>query len=171
MIGKDAKGRDHFDFENIIPMPSHIRNTSCDYSDAEAQYRDNSIENEEEGRKTICPLNDEERSLGAGEGWYRWSIRNWCTKWNSYHFKMIADEQKRLEFTFDTAWNFPELVFVALAARFPKLMFDCACFDDGWSYAGMGQFNGRKPFHTMEATDELHERVYGFPPKSDDEAA
>ena len=47
--------------------------------------------------------------------WYEWSIANWGTKWNSYDVERLNDETVR----FDTAWNHPGPVIVALSKKFP----------------------------------------------------
>jgi hypothetical protein len=95
--------------------------------------------------------------------WYDWSIANWGTKWNSYHFSIDDDDigDDKLSFRFDTAWSFPWPIFEKLAGMFPTLKFECACFDEGWFFAGRGAFNGEPAFEIGEATDELYEAVYG----------
>jgi Ferredoxin-like domain in Api92-like protein len=105
--------------------------------------------------------------------WYEWSIRHWGTKWNAYHFRIITE--RPLEFVFDTAWDFPEPVFKAIAEAFPNLTFRCSCFDEGWGFAGDGYFNPRErgqwQFGPVEATDHLYELVYGYAPETEGGAA
>jgi hypothetical protein len=94
--------------------------------------------------------------------WYPWNIENWGTKWNSYSFRHVADEP--LEFIFETAWGFPEPVFLAIAREYPTLHFKCLTFDEGWNFGGAGYFNppaGEPAWAQCTATDELYERVYG----------
>lgn len=95
-------------------------------------------------------------------GWYSWNVENWGTKWNSYDFEQVSEEP--FQFTFDTAWDFPEPVFEALAKRFPTLQFECISFDEGWNFAATGFFNppaGKAAWKRCDATEELYELVYG----------
>jgi hypothetical protein len=101
--------------------------------------------------------------------WYDWSCQHWNTKWNAYHLHIVSESP--LEFTFDTAWDFPLPVFRKIAEEFPALSFRCACYDEGGCFAGHGFFNpakGEPQFAPCTATDELYERVYGHPPEHDD---
>lgn len=104
--------------------------------------------------------------------WYDWSVANWGSKWNSYQLDIKAAEP--LSFEFQSAWSFPTPVFEAIAKQHPELSFHCLTFDEGWNFAGEGWFNpaeGERPFSASkeQATDELYERVYGHPPKRDDD--
>jgi hypothetical protein len=49
--------------------------------------------------------------------WYDWSVKNWGTKWNAYHFEMREQDAQYLHFIFDTAWSFPEALMESLAER------------------------------------------------------
>ena len=51
--------------------------------------------------------------------------------------------------------------FVKLAELHPGLTLDLKSFDEGWNFACVGQFNGRKDFAEVKATPELYEAVYG----------
>lgn len=102
--------------------------------------------------------------------WYEWSIAKWGTKWNSYSNEILTEEPGRLEFRFDTAWSPPVPVFEALTARYPALVFELVCFDEGWGFAGQGRFfAGLNEFETEEATNELYYQVYGAYPESEEE--
>lgn len=48
---------------------------------------------------------------------YEWRIQYWGTKWNAYECVIDTDNE---EVTFDTAWNFPAPVLVALSVKFPN---------------------------------------------------
>ena len=63
--------------------------------------------------------------------WYEWSIEHWGTKWNAYQVEIRERESRRQVFKFETAWSFPEPIFVALAVRYPTLRFDVRAFDEG----------------------------------------
>jgi hypothetical protein len=80
-------------------------------------------------------------------GWYSWCVANWGTKWNSYCFQLLNDDP--LEFVFETAWDFPEPVFVGLAQAFPTLHFRCQVTEEIGQFAGDGYFNppsGEQPW-------------------------
>ena len=102
--------------------------------------------------------------------WYEWACQNWNTKWNAYNSHIIR--KSPLEFTFNTAWDFPMLVFEKIAQEFPALSFRCTCYDEGDNFAGDGFFNPQSDqaqFAICDATDELYERVYGHPPGVDED--
>lgn len=102
--------------------------------------------------------------------WYPWSINNWGTKWDSYEVE-IDDTAENPSFTFQTAWSFPTPIFEKLAEMFPALTFDCVTFDEGWNFAGSGQFGHvtDKPFAICDATKELYREVYGEDPPVDED--
>ena len=97
--------------------------------------------------------------------WYNWSLDNWGTKWNSYDVEISDDYQ--FVFTFCTAWSFPEPIFERLAEMFPDLSFYCVTFDEGFNFAGFGYYNPPEDevaFHLCDATNDMYEEVYGYPP-------
>lgn len=123
----------------------------------------NTIVPEPEGLHEMSPPE------AAFPAWYSWRGTNWGTKWNSYSFRWVDDYQT--EFLMDTAWGFPEPIFRELAARYPDLTFDCACFDEGWMFAGEGFFvAGGKNFEIKDADDIIYEKVYGHAPEPEDDA-
>ncbi len=110
--------------------------------------------------------------------WYSWSIAHWKTKWNSYSFELVSESP--LEFTFDTAWSFPQPIFEKLTEEFPSLHFECSSFDEGWGFGADGFFNppeGKQPFtyyrggeNNGEIPDGLYQKVYHEdPPVYEDE--
>ncbi|MFC3058561.1 DUF1281 family ferredoxin-like fold protein [Paenirhodobacter populi] len=106
--------------------------------------------------------------------WYSWSIANWGTKWNAYSFRLIAEDDDQLDFSFDTAWSPPEPIFAALANR-PEcegLTIDILSFDEGWLFAfGAVISDGTYLGETVEPTPEFYEQVYGVacPDEEEDE--
>lgn len=104
--------------------------------------------------------------------WYEWNIANWGTKWNSYHFRFVSMNEKRLEIMFDTAWSVPKPVLLRLGDMFPRLRFAFASFDEGWNFALEGFVEwDEATIKDVTPTDEFYERVYGFPPERDEEEA
>lgn len=111
--------------------------------------------------------------------WYGWSVQNWGTKWNSYSFRILHDDEEEVEFQFNTAWSFPEPVFDALAEEFPTLEIDVAGFDEGHCFCVLGQYgNGinvvKYNEHQCDPQNdpfcaEIYERAYGYPYEPYDE--
>ncbi|TGT76739.1 MULTISPECIES: hypothetical protein [unclassified Mesorhizobium] len=129
-------------------------------------FEDGEIEERLERLYPGCIERARKMALCIGEtgykSWYDWSIANWGTKWNSYDFEQVSEEP--FQFTFDTAWDFPEPVFEALARRYPTLHFECVSFNEGWNFAATGFFNppaGKAAWERCDATEELYELVYG----------
>lgn len=98
--------------------------------------------------------------------WYSWSIENWGTKWNAYDVRIVEHTEERLVFCFDTAWSPPEPIFDALAERdeVKNLHLNITAFDEGWNFAYVATIsNGHHLGQMVDATDALHEVVYGPP--------
>ena len=195
---EEEKGEVRFDFERILPKPDCIRATekSCFVElglIALGFAKEGTVERylsypfvQEEGvhteedlkawveRTKPEALENARLSVKAlvETGYadeYSWACAVWGTKWNAYDGFGGSIEDGELSFGFDTAWGFPMPVFEALAKAFPDLVFSCACFDDGWGFAGSGEFNGKDDFALCEASDELYELVFGEPPDAYDE--
>lgn len=104
--------------------------------------------------------------------WYEWCIENWGTKWGAYDYEERERGEGSFTFKFETAWSFPEPIFRKLEQVYPDLVFDVAAYDEGSNFGCRGQFNGRRDYRCDKslATEELYERVYGYPiEKYDDE--
>ena len=81
------KSKDNdFDFNNIVPMPKNI-------------YRG--------------LLGREEEEKYGDNNWYRWSIDNWGTKWNSVDTR-VEENGSTLSYNFMTAWDCPREIVNAL---------------------------------------------------------
>jgi len=81
------KSKDNdFDFNNIVPMPKNI-------------FRGN--------------LGREEEEKYGDNNWYRWSIDNWGTKWNSVDTR-VEENGSTLSYNFMTAWDCPRQIVDAL---------------------------------------------------------
>ena len=101
-------------------------------------------------------------------------MRHWGTKWNASQtiIKDRGPDTGLLEFSFETAWSFPEPVFDAISQEFPSLHFQCATYEESGSFAGHGYFNpppGEAAFEMCDPDDDLYEIVYGQPPEHEDE--
>jgi hypothetical protein len=83
-------------------------------------------------------LSSKDEEDNPGRNWLDWNRRKWGTKWNSYDNK--TDEQGR--FIFDTAWSFPEPVFIELSFLFPEVTISVECIDEGGNFWGDAMFLG-----------------------------
>lgn len=123
----DEEGyRRAIDFNNIIPMPEELANTTeSNRPDDEAKMAEN------------------KKKYGY-RSWYDWSLDKWGTKWNAYDI-----DQYDNVVIFHTAWaGVPELMS-KLAQMFPKVSFDYAFADEDVSYnVGMFEFNGDELIET-----------------------
>ena len=72
--------------------------------------------------------------------WYKWSIKNWGTKWNAYLSDVSNDYT---ELTFDTAWTIPEPVFIEISKKCPIYVV-YAGEDMGEGYGIVKYENGNK---------------------------
>ena len=57
-------------------------------------------------------LSDKDSKDFGGMTWYKWSVANWGTKWNAYNSEINVNE---LTISFDTAWDIPRPIIVAVA--------------------------------------------------------
>ena len=81
------KSKDNdFDFNNIVPMPKNI-------------FRGN--------------IGREEEEKYGDNNWYRWSIDNWGTKWNSVDTR-VEENGSTLSYNFMTSWDCPRQIVDAL---------------------------------------------------------
>lgn len=98
--------------------------------------------------------------------WYSWSLANWGAKWNSYSFRLIAEDDDLLDFSIDTAWSPPEPIFAALTKRpeCANLKITVRCFDEGWMFACKGVIaEGHYLLADVKPDPAFYEEVYGVP--------
>ena len=114
-------GEEDFSFEGLVPMPTQIKNTvASSISSDEPKYevRDGVevfMENStEEGRASL------QKKYGC-TNWYDWACTNWGTKWGSYDSTLEDEGEDFLQYTFLTAWSFPEEFFLQFSQRFPDV--------------------------------------------------
>lgn len=114
-----------FDFNTIIPTPSHIFQG---------------------------PLGKaEEEKYGIESCWYDWNIKNWGTKWNAY--ESLTHSPKLVQF--DTAWTPPLPVYAALAALHPTQSFLVLWKDEGRGEANELYYNHGRLIEEREDVDLL----------------
>ena len=101
--------------------------------------------------------------------WYSWNCANWGTKWNSYDYEERFTEPGKFAFKFETAWNVPEPVFVALAARYPDLTFKLSAVDEGGpEFEGLWSGSTAK-LEKVPHSAERYRLAYGRDPETEDE--
>lgn len=80
--------------------------------------------------------------------WYDWCVKNWGTKWNASNVHWDGNDYVE----FDTAWSFPEPIFVKLAEMYPEVVIsadfahedlrgDCGQFESNRSKISINYFN------------------------------
>lgn len=80
--------------------------------------------------------------------WYDWCIENWGTKWNTSEVRWNGNDYVE----FDTAWSFPEPIFVKLAETYPEVVIsvdfadedignNCGHFESSRSKISINYFN------------------------------
>jgi hypothetical protein len=160
-----------FDFNNIIQSPKELEGiiSGCCHIDGKSVEKwrmvdGESVEITEEESKKLKEKYHADCILD-------WNRLHWGTKWNAYRCSLpfFSDtEERELEFSFHTAWTFPEPIFNKLPKIYPNLEFKVAFFDEGWGFAGEGEFS--EDCHSLdycEADEELYEKVYDRPAPED----
>ena len=82
---------------------------------------------------------------GAGD-WYEWAIRNWGTKWNAMETYCSDDGPGDKSIEFQTAWDTPDPILMALSREYPEGMMLVAYADEdagGYNCGAMLIQNGR----------------------------
>lgn len=74
--------------------------------------------------------------------WYDFSVKSWGTKWDACSVSLVEDTPIRIVYTFDTAWSYPDPVFIKLAEMFPNVTFNTACYEESGAFAGYQTYQG-----------------------------
>ena len=184
LIHEDGAQVPHFEFNSIIAMPAGMEKIidgsdtdealhllQClEKGDKTARIRLDAMKQkysniEEQGRLRLKYLKETGHS-----SWYDWRVEHWGTKWPAYETKIVGESEGYLEFTFETAWDTPLPIFHQLAREWPELTLEIYAFDEGWCFGCGGWYNanGKESYDYIdrtELTDELYQKVYGFPPQ------
>lgn len=182
-----------FDFNKIIPMPESLQIDSGSITQnamRAAKAEPNSEERKEIVDKMsnnfpwtlLQPYNlpnrieNEDDFIKLGElyldnikkyghpTWYEWRCENWGVKWNTHEPELKTDEQECLEYEFDTAWNEPVPIFVALSEQFPNITINTrASYEDPtpWEIICTEYENGEVVENHTE-TDEDMKKEYAL---------
>ena len=128
---EDGSGVRDFDFNTLIPYPTHF-----------AELDRISYEWEEAHKAPSSDWKDRPRD-GYNQGGYEWCADNWGTKWNAIRVRDFKEEESYPEgcieasFTFDTAWVPPIPVIRALAEKYPKVSVEVRYFEQGQQLNGV----------------------------------
>lgn len=102
------------------------------------------------------PLTGEYIRTGQSEyNWYNWNIANWGCKWDAREAELdITDYdngKKNVAIRFDTAWDRPENIFIAMSEQHPELEFFFEWEEEqGWGGKAQGS---EGEFMTLEEWD------------------
>lgn len=73
---------------------------------------------------------------GYNSGGYDWCVKNRGTKWNFCETVLCKETEKKLVYSFDTAWSPPIPVIQKMAERFPELRFKLNYYECGSGFKG-----------------------------------
>lgn len=136
-----------FDFNNILPMPQSLNIEAGGIMAKAMVMADNEpgseayekakndihlprrIHDVPEGYPNILQTEEDVVAIGkvyldnikqyGAPTWYDWRTHTWGTKWNSCNTQLVAVYETKLVYRFDTAWQEPEPVIMALAEKYP----------------------------------------------------
>jgi hypothetical protein len=81
---------------------------------------------------------EQSKIMEEDNSWYNWNVRNWGTKWNAvgpeFVYQTKTDPTRtRVLYKFDTAWDYPSHVYVAMAKKWHTLNFYIRAEEEtGW---------------------------------------
>ena len=87
------------------------------------------------------------KELLEGDGWYRWRLDNWGTKWDlnqDYDETQVHYEEGDTEagLTYMTAWAPNRDFWLKVSERFPKLTIDLRYVEEGMWFMGQELYKG-----------------------------
>jgi len=108
------RGKAAIDFDNIIPMPEELEDTTAPTP-----------------MKTEDDINKHHELMlkWGASNWYDWRLNNWNTKWNAYDI-----EETEHYIQFQTAWSTPLAVIETLSLLFPENTFEVSFADEDLGY-------------------------------------
>ena len=146
------KKYNEFSFQEIIPMPKELLNTTSPVTIYETQeeldkhleeiqekYTDKdsnlhyykSLANQAQTRE----YSDSLKKMYGADNWYDWANDNWGTKWDTNE-AYIQDDGWLLRYDFTTAWCPPQPICHALRDMFPDLTISWFYREDGMEMSG-----------------------------------
>lgn len=121
-VQHDEYGTCGIDFEKIIPMP---------------------------GGLWMGGINPDTRAMYGTNNWLDWSVANWGTKWNAYHFNDDPDACSDGRIVFVTANGAPHPVLKKLSEMYPDII-----MRHQWADENVGYNCGARTYKGGQLIDE-----------------
>lgn len=139
ILSIDEHGNPQFDFNRVIPMPEHLKNTPSDYtSDILTKffneqefisYETYSMWYNDSGFKPENKVTEEVfdgKAVGFAKfgaiDWYHWCMKNWGVKWNACETHVYDNDKPNIfVFRFETPWGEPQHIFSKLHDQYSDL--------------------------------------------------
>ena len=116
-----------FDFNKLVPSPDWDNTPN---EDGELPVID-------EDAPSFMQVKKFPVSGKSDERWYRWNCDNWGTKWNSFNVEReICKYGDHVQFKFQTAWDAPRKILLALRDQYPQLQFNWFYRIEEWEDCG-----------------------------------
>lgn len=113
-----------FDFNKIVLQPSELNDTIAPtriISDTEYSI---------DPKKGITQtMSDELKEKFGFDNWYDWRYTHWGTKWNADEINIYDNEIE-----FNTAWNNPQSLLIALSEKYADVDFEIHYADEDFGY-------------------------------------
>lgn len=71
----------------------------------------------------LCPIPRNILKKGYNDAGYNWQVENWGTKWDLGEDIEFNESDRKLEYSFDTAWTPPMKAILAGSKKYPMLTF------------------------------------------------
>jgi len=81
-------------------------------------------------------LEDNENPFEPYDNQLDWCCANWGTKWGICHSELFEETDKKLTYTFDTAWSPCYQIIFAMSKKFPTLKFVYKFYEGGMGFSG-----------------------------------
>ncbi|MDE2020856.1 MAG: hypothetical protein KGJ13_11020 [Patescibacteria group bacterium] len=125
-----------FDANTFIPYPAHFR----ELDEAATEW-------DERAAKDPTLYQREQRPKdGFNSGGHEWCVHHWGTKWGMYCV-VARHNAARLRYDFDSAWDPPLPVVLAMSKEFPSLTFELRYFERGAGFKGELTAKGGEILH------------------------
>lgn len=88
-------------------------------------------------------------------GWYEWRIKFWDTKWNASDVEILNETEEFIEYHFETAWYYPENVFIVLSKLFPDAEITVSVQEETLEFSADMTYKGGKSIDFIDTTEEM----------------
>lgn len=128
IIEKMKSDNSDFDFNNLIPMPEELKNTTSPARIvSEEEYPKKVKEIDKANKKNkhwqqsyplTQKMSDDLIKKYGYNNWYDWANANWDTKWGAYEVSIAYGS----EILFQTAWSISMPILEKLSKEFPNIV-------------------------------------------------